>query len=87
MVAGKRMEDIKRMEEPTTEICDKRGSPLIPKAGVQVREFLFLLELQQAEAGDRKLRGREEGREGGGEEDHLAAEVSYDGEGADRGCD
>ena len=27
------MEDIKRMEEPTTEICDKCGSPLILKWG------------------------------------------------------
>ena len=32
-VAGKHMEDIKRMEEPTTEICDKCGSKLILKWG------------------------------------------------------
>jgi DNA topoisomerase-1 len=33
VVAGKNMEDIKRMEEPTNEICDKCGSPLILKWG------------------------------------------------------
>jgi DNA topoisomerase-1 len=32
-VAEHKMEDIKRMEEPTTEICDKCGSPLILKWG------------------------------------------------------
>src|ERR1017187_4867295 len=33
VVAGKHMEDIKRMEEPTTEICDKCGSKLVLKWG------------------------------------------------------
>jgi DNA topoisomerase-1 len=33
VVAGKNMEDIKRMEEPTTEICDKCGSKLVLKWG------------------------------------------------------
>jgi DNA topoisomerase-1 len=33
VVAGKNMEDIKRMEEPTTEVCDKCGAPLILKWG------------------------------------------------------
>jgi DNA topoisomerase-1 len=32
-VAGEHMEDIKRMEEATTEICDKCGSPLVLKWG------------------------------------------------------
>ena len=32
-VAGREMEDIKRREDPTTEICDKCGSPLIMKWG------------------------------------------------------
>jgi DNA topoisomerase I len=32
-VAGKHMEDIKRKEEPTNEICDKCGSPLVLKWG------------------------------------------------------
>jgi DNA topoisomerase I len=32
-VAGERMEDIKRMEEPTDEVCDKCGSPLVLKWG------------------------------------------------------
>src|SRR3984957_17194433 len=32
-VAGENMEDIKRMEQATTEICDKCGSPLILKWG------------------------------------------------------
>jgi DNA topoisomerase-1 len=32
-VAGKNMEDIKRMEEPTKEVCDNCGSPLILKWG------------------------------------------------------
>ena len=32
-VAGKHMEDIKRMEEPTKEICDNCGAPLILKWG------------------------------------------------------
>lgn len=32
-VAEKHMEDIKRMEEPTKEVCDKCGSPLILKWG------------------------------------------------------
>jgi DNA topoisomerase-1 len=32
-VAGKQMEDIKRKEEPTNEICDKCGSPLVLKWG------------------------------------------------------
>ena len=32
-VAEKHMEDIKRMEEPTTEVCEKCGSPLILKWG------------------------------------------------------
>jgi DNA topoisomerase-1 len=33
VVAGKNMEDIKRMEEPTNEVCDKCGSPLVLKWG------------------------------------------------------
>jgi DNA topoisomerase-1 len=33
VVAGKNMEDIKRMEEATSEVCDKCGSPLILKWG------------------------------------------------------
>src|ERR1035437_9842955 len=33
VVAGEHMEDIKRMEEPTNEICDKCGSRLILKWG------------------------------------------------------
>jgi len=33
VVAGKNMEDIKRMEHATTEICDKCGSPLVLKWG------------------------------------------------------
>jgi len=33
VVAGKQMEDIKRMEEPTDEICEKCGAPLILKWG------------------------------------------------------
>jgi len=32
-VAEKHMEDIKRMEEPTTEVCEKCGAPLILKWG------------------------------------------------------
>jgi DNA topoisomerase I len=32
-VAGKNMEDIKRMEEATTEVCDNCGAPLILKWG------------------------------------------------------
>ena len=32
-VAGKNMEDVKRMEEPTQEICDNCGAPLILKWG------------------------------------------------------
>jgi DNA topoisomerase-1 len=32
-VAGKNMEDIKRMEEPTSEVCDNCGAPLILKWG------------------------------------------------------
>jgi len=32
-VAGKKMEDIKRMEEPTKEVCDNCGAPLILKWG------------------------------------------------------
>jgi len=32
-VAGEHMEDIKRKEEPTNEICDKCGSPLVLKWG------------------------------------------------------
>ena len=33
VVAGKNMEDIKRMEQATTEVCDKCGSPLVLKWG------------------------------------------------------
>jgi DNA topoisomerase-1 len=33
VVAAKNMEDIKRMEEPTAELCDKCGSPLVLKWG------------------------------------------------------
>ncbi|HEY4382413.1 MAG TPA: type I DNA topoisomerase [Acidobacteriaceae bacterium] len=33
VVAGKNMEDIKRMEQPTTEVCDKCGSKLVLKWG------------------------------------------------------
>jgi DNA topoisomerase-1 len=33
VVAGKKMEDIKRMEEPTSETCDTCGSPLVLKWG------------------------------------------------------
>ena len=33
VVAGREMEDIKRMEHATTEICDKCGSPLLLKWG------------------------------------------------------
>jgi DNA topoisomerase-1 len=32
-VAGRKMEDIKRMEEATTEICEKCGAPLVLKWG------------------------------------------------------
>ena len=32
-VAGENMEDIKRMEEPTNQVCDKCGSPLVLKWG------------------------------------------------------
>jgi DNA topoisomerase I len=32
-VAGERMEDVKRMEEATSEVCDKCGSPLVLKWG------------------------------------------------------
>ena len=32
-VAGKNMEDVKRMEEPTKEVCDNCGAPLILKWG------------------------------------------------------
>jgi DNA topoisomerase-1 len=32
-IAGENMESIKRMEEPTTEVCDKCGSPLVLKWG------------------------------------------------------
>ena len=32
-VAGKNMEDIKRMEQSTSEVCDKCGSPLVLKWG------------------------------------------------------
>ena len=32
-VAGKKMEDIKRMEQATTEVCDKCGAPLVLKWG------------------------------------------------------
>src|SRR5579862_4358575 len=33
VVAEKKMEDIKRMEEPTTEVCDNCGAPLVLKWG------------------------------------------------------
>jgi DNA topoisomerase-1 len=33
VVAGREMEDIKRREDPTEEVCDKCGSPLIMKWG------------------------------------------------------
>ena len=33
VVAGKNMEDIKRMEQATNEICDKCGGPLMLKWG------------------------------------------------------
>ncbi len=33
VVAGRKMEDIKRMEHATKEICDKCGSPLVLKWG------------------------------------------------------
>jgi DNA topoisomerase-1 len=33
VVAGKNMEDIKRMEQATNEVCDKCGSPLVLKWG------------------------------------------------------
>ena len=33
VVAGHKMEDIKRMEHATNEVCDKCGSPLILKWG------------------------------------------------------
>ncbi len=46
VVAGKNMEDIKRMEQPTTEICDKCGSAADAEVG-QVRQLLLLLELHQ----------------------------------------
>ena len=45
-VAGRNMEDIKRMEQATTEICDKCGSSAGAEVG-QVRQLLFLLELHQ----------------------------------------
>ncbi len=48
-VAGKNMEDIKRMEQPTTEVCDNCGAPLILKWG-QVRQLLLLQQLHQGQA-------------------------------------
>ncbi len=86
VVAGKNMEDIKRMEQATSEVCDKCGSPLVSEVG-QVRQLLLVLELHQGEADYGGCWSVEEGLEGGGEEDHQGVELPHDGEGDGRRCD
>ena len=49
-VAGREMEDVKRREDPTEEICDKCGSPLIYEVG-KVWELLLLQRVYEGEAG------------------------------------
>ena len=78
VVAGEKMEDIKRMEQATNEICDKCGSPLYSEVG-QVRQLLLLLQLLQGEADYRSRRAVEEGPESSDEEDHEGAALSHDG--------
>ena len=72
VVAGKNMEDIKRMEQATNEICDKCGSPLILKWG-KFGSFYSCSNFTQGEAGDGGGGAVEEGSEGGDEEDHEGA--------------
>ena len=68
-VAGKNMEDIKRMEEPTKEVCDNCGSSADSEVG-QVRQLLLVQQLHQGEADDGCGGAVEEGPEGGDEEGH-----------------
>ncbi len=79
-VAEKSMEDIKRMEEPTTEVCEKCGSPLILKWG-KFGSFFFVFELHQVEADERRGGAVEEGSEGLDKEDYICLYLSDDGEG------
>jgi DNA topoisomerase-1 len=58
------MEDIKRMEQKTDEICDKCGSSADSEVG-QVRQLLLVLELHEGEADDGGAGAVEEGPEGG----------------------
>ncbi len=51
-VAEKQMEDVKRMEHSTTELCDNCGSALILKVG-QVRQLLCLQQLFKGQADER----------------------------------
>ena len=83
VVAGKNMEDIKRMEEPTERDLRQVRQPAGAEVG-QVWQLLLLLELYEEEAGDGGAGAVEEGPQGGDEEDHQGAALPYDGPG-DRG--
>ena len=85
-VAGKNMEDIKRMEEPTKEICDNCGAPLILKWG-KFGSFYSCSNFTKVEADDGRGGAVEEGPEGRDEEDHDGVLVPDHREGDDRGCD
>ena len=85
-VASKHMEDIKRMEEPTNEVCDKCGSPLILKWG-KFGSFYSCTNFTKIEADDGGGGALEEGFEGGDEEDHDCVHFPDDGEGDDGRCD
>ncbi len=84
-VAEKSMEDIKRMEEPTTEICEQCGSPLILKWG-KFGSFFSCSNFTKIEADECCGRAVEEGSEGRGEEDHVRFHLPDDGEGDDGRC-
>ena len=75
VVAGKNMEDIKRMEQRDQRGLRQVRQPAGSEVG-QVRQLLLVLELHQEEAGDGGGGAVEEGSEGGDEEDHQGAAAS-----------
>ena len=82
VVAGREMEDIKRREDATTELCDKCGSPLIMKWG-KFGSFYSCSAFTKAKPMTIAAGPVEEGREGRAEEGAEELSLSDDREGDD----
>ncbi len=81
-VAEKQMEDVKRMEESTTEVCDNCGAPLVLKWG-KFGSFYSCSNFSKAKPMTVAAGTVEEGPEGGAEEGHERAKLPGHREGYD----